>query len=108
MAPIEVEVSINGEPVTMQVDTGASRSVMSKRLFKSLPVQPPLQPPDRALLTYTQEEVPVLGVAEVEVVYQNQNAVLPLVVVDTPGPPLLGREWLHRINWTGRPCSNRI
>ena len=39
----------------------------------------------------------MVGVTEVEVVYQSQKAVLPLLVVDTPGPPLLGREWLPRI-----------
>ena len=49
------------------------------------------------MLTYTQQEVPVVGVAEVSVMYKGQAATLPLVIADTEGPPLLGREWLQKI-----------
>ena len=38
---------------------------------------------------------------DVQVVYQGQTAILPLVVVKGDGPTLLGRNWLTKIklNW---------
>ena len=108
VTPMTASVLINGAPVTMQVDTGASRTVMNRELFNKLwPVPPTLQPSDASLLTYTKEVVPVLGVASVQVVYGNQTAVLPLVVVNTNGPPLLGREWLHTIRLDWKTILNR-
>ena len=101
-APIAVDVDLNGAQVTMQVDTGASRSIISKAMFTSLWTSPPrLEPLSRPLRTYTGERVPVVGVASVKVDYQGQKATLPLIVADTTGPPLLGREWLReiRLDW---------
>ena len=34
--PIEVELRLNGVPTTMEVDTGASVSIVSEDLFKTL------------------------------------------------------------------------
>ena len=101
-APIAVDVDLNGAQVTMQVDTGASRSIISKAMFTSLWTSPPrLEPLSRPLRTYTGERVPVVGVASAKVDYQGQKATLPLIVADTTGPPLLGREWLRelRLDW---------
>ena len=100
--PVVVEVTLNGAPISMQVDTGASRSVISRVMFTNLWANPPrLEPLGRPLLTYTGQEVPVVGVATLEVAYQGQLAMLPLVVADVEGPPLLGREWLQviRLDW---------
>ena len=45
--------------------------------------------------------VPVIGVAQIDVTYQDQLVCLPLVVVGTDGPALMGRDWLYqiRLNW---------
>ena len=102
-AAVTVEMDVNGVLVSMQVDTGSSRSIISKKLCSRLWASNPLQlkPADRPMLTYTHDEVPVVGVAEVRVSYKGQKATLPLVVADTEGPPLLGREWLQqiRLDW---------
>ena len=53
------------------------------------------------LSTYTGEKIPVSGEVVIPVKYQNEQHVLPAVVVKTPGPNLLGRDWLQEIklNW---------
>ena len=102
-AAVVVNMDINGVTVPMQVDTGSSRSIISKKMHSKLWAAKPLKlkPADRPMLTYTQDEVPVVGVAAVRVSYKGQTATLPLVVADTEGPPLLGREWLQqiRLDW---------
>ena len=67
-APIIVDVTIDKIPVRMEVDTGASRSMMSERKFTSIyPPRkaPALRPVSTDLRTYTKEVVPVVGSAQV-------------------------------------------
>ncbi|XP_043229845.1 uncharacterized protein K02A2.6-like isoform X2 [Amphibalanus amphitrite] len=101
--PLHVEVSLNGSPVTMELDTGASCSMMSRAVFEKAFLQsvPDLAPYRRRLYTYTGEEVPVAGVAQVVVAYRDQSARLPLIIVDNDGPTLMGRDWLAtiRLDW---------
>ena len=54
-----------------------------------------------ALSTYTGEKIPVLGEVLIPVKYENQQHNLPAMVVKSPGPNLLGRDWLQviKLNW---------
>ena len=89
----------------MEIDTGASYSLVSSDTFRSLWADPAARPPltrsPRRLFTYMREEVPIDGVADVTVSYRNQTARLQLLVVDQSGPALLGRDWLRviRLDW---------
>ena len=96
-SPITVEVALNGSPVRMEVDTGASCSMMNSAMFHQLVPQCDLQPQSHSLLTYTNQEVPVEDVAQVDVMYAGQSQKLPLVVVEGEGAPLFGREWMSCI-----------
>ena len=42
-----------------------------------------------------------MGLVDVAVEYNGQNATLPLLVVKGNGPPLFGRDWMSviRVNW---------
>jgi len=55
---------------------------------------------DAKLLTYLGEGISVVG-SVVQVVYEGQQAQLPLMVVKGNGPTLLGRNWLKaiRLSW---------
>ena len=79
----------------MEVDTGASASIISdetyKRVWSNIKC-PRLTPSNRKLRTYTKEEVTVLGSLEVDVVYGDQRATLPLLIIAGDGPSLLGRD----------------
>ena len=87
----------------MEVDTGATLSVISKatynRAWREEP--PPLAPSTARLRTYTGEEIPVKGEIEVDVCHRDQQKRLTLIVTEGNGPSLLGRNWLTelRLNW---------
>ena len=53
------------------------------------------------LKAYNGVQIPVYGEVWLPVVYDLQKRVLPLIVVDGDGPPLLGRNWLKelQLNW---------
>ena len=101
--PIEVELNVNDASLVMELDTGASVSVISEQTYLAtwnLP-QPTLEKSEIKLLTYTGELLQVKGCMQARVSYREQEEALPLLVVAGAGPTLLGRDWLHklRLDW---------
>lgn len=99
MDPLIVQVQIDNKDVNMQMDTGASISIVSEECYnanwdaESLPLTP-----SRCVLnTYTQQRIPVLGECVVTVNHNGQQAKLPLIIVKGNGPNLLGRDWMREI-----------
>eukprot|EP00079_Xenopus_tropicalis_P035744 XP_017949515.1 PREDICTED: uncharacterized protein K02A2.6-like [Xenopus tropicalis] len=64
-----------------------------KKLFKDTP----LQKTKLLLKTYTGQKIVPLRVLNAKVEYNNFKGQLDLYVVETGGPALWGREWLHKI-----------
>ena len=85
----------------MELDTGASVSLVSEQTYRSQLQGCPLKPSSTQLRTYSGETLKVLGKVDVTVSYEQQQARLPLVVVSGTGPSLFGRNWLAeiRLNW---------
>ena len=88
--PILVEVTVNGSPVRMELDTGASLSLLSKNTYEKIPSLQ-LQPTDVQLKTYTGE------VVVVTVNYGEQMQQLVVYVVNGNGPNLMGRDWISSL-----------
>ncbi len=85
----------------MEIDTGATLSIMSEHSYNSLwqsDVRPQLKPTTARLSTYTKENIQVLGQITVKVCYNKQTRTFPLLVVPGDGPTLLGRDWLECIH----------
>lgn len=99
--PIMVEVELNGHQLSMELDTGASVSLISAKTDQAIFKDMPLQESTAALTTYSGEQLEVLGQRQVEVVVEGQRATLPLIVVAGHGQSLFGRDWLRviRLNW---------
>ena len=99
--PIIVEVTLDDCLVNMEVDTGASHSLMSESTFSRLWPGRSLQPTPVRLRSYTKEPIAVLGCCNVNVHYRGQTGEMPLLIVAGTGPTLLGRDWLCQIqlNW---------
>ena len=102
--PYVVEVLLNEESVKMEVDTGAAMSVIGEDTFKALKKKHPqlkLNETKVRLHTYTGEQVKVTGQVKMFVKYEEQEAVLPVLVIQGKGPNLIGRNWLQEIklNW---------
>lgn len=92
-----VEVSIANEQVTMEVDSGASCSIVSEDTFRKIEASSrkkiPIVESSTKLVTWSSETLPTLGKAMVDVVFRGHIATLPLLVVGRQGNSLLGRNW---------------
>ena len=102
--PIQVTVNINGADITMEVDTGASVSIISEAAYCKYWKKgqaPPIVSSSTNLKTYTGEKLSIKGVINVTGKYEDQCHFLQLTVVKGSGPSLLGRDWLLKIklNW---------
>ena len=94
--PIVVELTVNYLPVQMELDTGASLSLLNKQTYDKIP-NLQLQPTDVQLKTYTGEVLQILGEAKVTVSYGEQTEQLVVYVVKGSGPNLMGRDWLSNL-----------
>ena len=99
--PIRVEVRISGKPLSMEVDTGATVSLISYKRLKQVLPRIKINKTLVVLRTYTSEIIPVRGEVQVNVTYGEQRKKLTLHVTKQEGPCLLGREWLTsiRLDW---------
>ena len=94
---ITVNVKIEGQSHNMELDTGASISILSETNYKKYFKHKPLKRSNVVLKTYTNETVFVLGEIDVKVCYGKQELYLPLIIVKGSGPALFGRNWLSKI-----------
>lgn len=98
---INIQLQIEKQPVTMELDTGSYCSVVSDHLYRRCLAHIPLEETQMVLTTYTGDTVPVLGEIRVRVDYEGQVKTLPLIVCKGHAPALLGRNWLFelKLNW---------
>ena len=96
-----LEPKVNGVILPMELDTSASVSIISQKVWEGIFSKTQLQKSDTLLKTYTGEKPQVLGQLQVQVGYGDQVQLLPLLVVAGSGPSLWGRNWLPAIqlNW---------
>ncbi len=95
--PIQVSLKMDGQTISKEVDTGASVSIISETEHRRRWPGAPLRRSATQLRTYTGELLKVVGEAMVDVIYGQQKARLPLVVVVGEGPCLMGRDWLQQL-----------
>ena len=99
--PYKTNVEINEKSIQLEIDTGASLTLVSEQTFRQHWPDSQLSPSEIILRSYSGESIPVLGCVDVHVKHSNQEATLPLIVVKGEGPSLLGRNWLSqlKLNW---------
>ena len=95
--PYKAVLELDGNPVSMEVDTGAAVSIISERTQKSLFPSTDLAKPNVRLRTYTSKPIPVVGQMSVEVKHNGYVGRHTLYVVERNGPALVGRDWLSKI-----------
>ena len=100
-SPMVVKPTVDGVELKMELDTGATVSLASERVWKEVFKKCPLEKCQTLLRTNTGERLPVLGQLNVTVEYEDQKAELPLLIVPGDGPALWGRNWFSaiRLNW---------
>ena len=90
---ILISLKINGVNMTMELDTGATLSLISESTYREMfPAEsaPQLKVSQAPLKTYTGESIKIKGAIDVEVVYNGQYKQLYLLIVEGEGPSLLG------------------
>ena len=94
---IMLNITLNGKPVNMQLDTAADVTLVSENLAKSIPnVQ--ITPSKVQLLDYSGNNIKVVGAMNVDVGYdQKQYKNLPVIVVEGQERSLFGLNWLEHI-----------
>ena len=93
-------LSADQADLQMEIDTGASVSVISEETYLSVwpeDQRPVLQKSTAQLRTYSGELMHVCGSITVCVSYRQQQKTLPLLVVRGAGRPLFGRDWMKEI-----------
>ena len=97
--PFTVDLKLNGKLLCMELDTGATISLVSEKTLRQLFPSTTLQPSSTQLHSYSGEPITVVG--QVEVNYGTQTIKLPLIVVSGDVPSLFGRDWMTKIqlNW---------
>ena len=96
-SPILVDVKINMIPVTMELDTCLSLSIMSESTFNSLwsgYLKPPLIEAEIQICTYTGELVDICGTIDVNVSYNNTTKCLLILIVSGACQNMFGHDWL--------------
>ena len=90
-----MKVKLEQVDVPMELDTEVTVTVISEATLAKLKETTPalrLQPTEVKLLTYTGEEIPVVGRVTVKVQHLQQEEQLSLIVVAGEGPSLLGQD----------------
>ncbi|KAK3731884.1 hypothetical protein QZH41_000659 [Actinostola sp. cb2023] len=94
---IWITPKVDKEVIKMELDTGSAVTALPAWKYKELWNDRPLKDTDVILRTYSGERIKPAGKATVQVEYGDQRKELELFVVETTGPPLFGRDWLHQI-----------
>ncbi|XP_037518699.1 uncharacterized protein K02A2.6-like [Rhipicephalus sanguineus] len=92
--PYVLTVEVCGRPISMELDTGASVSVMAGKLFKRTFPGVAVEASGVMLRSYSGELSQVQGQAQVSVRFGNREATLPLYLTKGSSPTLLGRNWI--------------
>ena len=98
-----IHVKLNNVLVPMELDTGASLTVINKSTYNKIGAESvsPIKESKVKLKTYTGECIPILGTINVQVQYDAQEEDLSLLVVDGDSPNLqswAGTGWVANIH----------
>jgi len=91
---LQTTLQVEGQPFVMDIDTGAAVSIISENTFLNSDFLKclPLQATQARLRTYTGQGIEVVGEISVKVEASGQSHTLPLLVVKTDDPSLIGRN----------------
>ena len=87
---IQLTVYIEGKPVLMELDTGASVSILSSLTWNKLFPGQELKRTNTVLKTFSGEQLQPIGCADVNIQYKSQSATLLILVLEGEGPDLFG------------------
>ena len=99
---IDVKLHVPGTEIDMEVDTGATVTVIPKAIFEKRLQHVQLKPNRAKLQAYSGQALKVVGEAMVPLEYKDQQCTEKIIAVDVPDKPaVLGRNLLRqiRLDW---------
>ena len=91
--PLKMTLKLEDCPVKMEIDMEAAMSLVSEATIEELWKEKPALALSRVRLrSYSGEHIPVVGSVKVNIVYKQQSARLPLLVVQGDGSQLVGSK----------------
>lgn len=103
---IMLDITLNGKPVSMQLDTAADVTILSQSVAQSIP-DVKITPCKMQLQDFGGNDIKVVGAIDVDVCYgQKEYKNLSAVVVEGQDRSLFGLNWLQHIklDWS-KICS---
>ena len=101
--PTVITISIENQNIPVEIDTGASISLINWETFKKINCNSNiiLLPTSCKLKTYSGEIVNPKGQCEIEFYYKNRKLKILFLITDKKSPNLLGRDILGKLklNW---------
>ncbi|XP_048002806.1 uncharacterized protein LOC125239306 [Leguminivora glycinivorella] len=99
VAPFYAEVQLDGRLVNLEVDCGAAYTMLRESTAREIwnGNLPSLDKSKVRLTTWTENQVELLGEAEVDVKFKNIHTKLNLLIARGNGPDLLGRDWFPNL-----------
>ena len=96
-----VPVLIDVKSVDLELDTGASVTIILNYVWSGVLAAKSLQQTDVKLKSYSKHEIPVPREAKVRVSYGDQQACLLVIVTAGDGPALVRQNWssVRRLDW---------
>ncbi|KAF4530608.1 hypothetical protein B566_EDAN018686, partial [Ephemera danica] len=95
--PCLLVIEINNIPVKMEIDSGSGVSLIGRDIYDSCFSDVPLHTPQHSLKAWNSTTLPVAGQIEVTASLGRHSAQLPLLIMASPGPSLLGRQWFSAL-----------
>ncbi|XP_031334049.1 uncharacterized protein K02A2.6-like [Photinus pyralis] len=92
-----IQLEIENIKFCFEVDTGASVSILPEGIYKEKLSMIPLRRCSTSLQCYDGKMIIPLGSIRVNLCYQNNNFMTTLLIVNSNGPPLLGRDLISRL-----------
>lgn len=94
-------LTLNSQEFCFDVDTGCYSTIVPKKLFEEKFPDTTPTPCTKTFTTYLQEKTSPVGCVTVDVGYRGKKVPnLVFYVVETEGPPLLGRSWFKALGFS--------
>ena len=97
--PITIQLLVNHQPVSLELDTGSPWSIISQELYNSLEGLPPIKPKSIKLSDYNGALVNIVGTIDVNVqMTANNDAIQIPLLISARGANLCGRDWIAKLS----------